>query len=84
MICQILLLKEFDLDIKYRKGTENQIADHLSRLENFSHVNQGEKIWEEFQDEQLMELYIYQVSWYVNIVNLIVSGEYPPGTTTKH
>ncbi|KAH0723372.1 hypothetical protein KY285_005833 [Solanum tuberosum] len=79
LIRWILLLQVFDLEIKDRKGTENQIADHLSRLEDFSHVNKGEQIREEFPDEQLMTLDISQVSWYADIVNLIVNGEYPPG-----
>ncbi|KAL4319993.1 hypothetical protein GQ457_18G008690 [Hibiscus cannabinus] len=34
LIRWILLLQEFDMEIIYRKGTENQVADHLSRLEN--------------------------------------------------
>lgn len=83
LIRWILLLQEFDLEIKDRKGNENQIADHLSRLEDFSHVNEGEQIREEFPNEQLMALDISQVPWYADIVNLMVSGEYPPGATTQ-
>ena len=83
MVCCTFLLQEFEFEIKDRKGIENQISDHLSRLEDFSHVNEGQYIREGFPDEQLMVLDISQVSWYAYIVNLIVSGEYPLGATTQ-
>nr|XP_009771517.1 PREDICTED: uncharacterized protein LOC104222039 [Nicotiana sylvestris] len=33
LICWVLLLQEFDFEVNDRKGTQNQVADHLSRLE---------------------------------------------------
>jgi len=82
LIKWILLLKNFDLEIKDRKGTENQIADHLSRLEDSSYVKNEGQIREEFPDEELLALDIEQVLWYADIVNLMVSGLFPPGVST--
>ncbi|XP_019264773.1 PREDICTED: uncharacterized protein LOC109242368 [Nicotiana attenuata] len=33
LIRWVLLLQEFDFEVKYQKGIENQVANHLSRLE---------------------------------------------------
>ncbi|XP_019257998.1 PREDICTED: uncharacterized protein LOC109236256 [Nicotiana attenuata] len=47
---------EFNVEIRDRKGTENQVADHLSRLENHDHVEEGGQIKEVFPDEQLVAI----------------------------
>ena len=36
LIKWILLLQEFDLEINDRKGIENQVVDHLSKLEVYA------------------------------------------------
>ena len=71
----ILLCQEFNLTIKDKKGVENVVADHLSRLvpESSSHVI---PIGDSFPDEQLFA--IIHCLWYVDIVNCLVTGQIPP------
>ncbi|KAL4281633.1 hypothetical protein GQ457_03G016360 [Hibiscus cannabinus] len=71
----ILLLQEFDQEIRDRKDTENQIADHLSRLENKSDCESNIEIKENFPDEKILSA--IAIPWYANIVNFLVSGGLP-------
>ncbi|KAK8694696.1 hypothetical protein V6N13_072243 [Hibiscus sabdariffa] len=75
LIRWILLLQEFDLEIRDRKGTENQIADHLSRLENKSDSDYNSEIKENFPDEKILSA--TAIPWYADIVNFLVSGILP-------
>ncbi|XP_070008507.1 uncharacterized protein [Nicotiana sylvestris] len=84
LIRWVLLLQEFDLEIRDRKGTENQVADHLSRLENRGHVTEGESIKETFPDEYLLAITSDETPWYADYVNFIASGVTPPEFTADH
>ncbi|KAM2462482.1 hypothetical protein PS1_013356 [Malus domestica] len=54
LIRWILLLQEFDLEIRDKKGSDNVVADHLSRLNENHGVGQPLPLNESFPDEQLL------------------------------
>ena len=58
LIRWVLLLQEFDLEIKDKKGSDNVIADRLSRLEKTSKEEKGSELEENFLDEQLFVLVV--------------------------
>ncbi|CAN6573212.1 unnamed protein product [Malus baccata var. baccata] len=53
LIRWILLLQEFDIEIRDKKGSENMVADHLSRI---VHNEESLPILETFPDEQLLSI----------------------------
>ncbi|XP_073138979.1 uncharacterized protein [Henckelia pumila] len=77
LIRWILLLQEFDLEIKDKKGVENVFADHLSRLECIPDCaqNDTEDIDDWFPDEKLFA--IEHSPWYANFENYLVTGTLP-------
>ncbi|KAK8600940.1 hypothetical protein V6N12_050785 [Hibiscus sabdariffa] len=81
LIRWILLLQEFDLDVKDRKGTENQVADHLSRLDNPHNQDRDVEISDSFPDEKI--LFATAIPWYADIVNFLVSGIVPPDLSSQ-
>ena len=88
LIRWILLLQEFNLTIKDKKGAENDVADHLSRLTNESSMKTTSindsfpdssietiTINDSFSDEFLFS--INKMPRYVNIVNYLATGKMP-------
>ncbi|GKE82911.1 reverse transcriptase domain-containing protein [Tanacetum coccineum] len=82
LIRWVLLLQGFDIEIKDKKGAENLVVEHLSRLEN---PNLGtfteEEISNKFPDELLMILKAEldnDEPWYADYVNYIVGKIVPP------
>ena len=74
LIRWVLLLQEFDLHIIDRKGSENHIADNLSRLENIPD--------DQLVEEQLVVLNASRSTlWYANYDNYIVAKFIPPSFT---
>ena len=71
----ILLLQEFNLVIKDKKGCENFVADHLSRLHNTEGTSEKEEIVEEFPDERL--LLIQERPWFADMANFKAAGIIP-------
>ena len=69
----ILLLQEFDLEIRDKKGKENLVADHLSRI-----LTEMETcpINETFPDEHLFAVQ-EEEPWYADIVNFLAIGDLP-------
>ncbi|CAN6552287.1 unnamed protein product [Malus baccata var. baccata] len=73
LIRWMLLLQEFDIEIRDKKGSENVVADHLSR---FVHEEDVVPIPETFPDEQLMSIEV-SMPWYTNLVNYLASKVIP-------
>ncbi|KAH9705608.1 hypothetical protein KPL70_011947 [Citrus sinensis] len=55
LIRWVLLLQEFDIEFRDKKGSENVVADHLSRLD-LKFIPESLPLNESFPDEQLMSV----------------------------
>ncbi|GKB09124.1 reverse transcriptase domain-containing protein [Tanacetum coccineum] len=80
LIRWILLLQEFDIEIKDRKGTENVAADHLSRIENDESSDDSE-VDDNFPGETLMEINTKNEPWFADFANYLVEDIIRKGMT---
>jgi hypothetical protein len=76
LIRWILLLQEFDIEIKDKPGVENSVEDHLSRL----HLEHDSllPVNDFLRDDTLLRV-DHGDPWYADIVNFMASGYVPPG-----
>jgi len=71
-----LLLQDLDLKIKYRKGSKNYVADHLSRI-SLENTDDLIGFSDHFPNEQLFAVSHASLLWYAHTVNYLVTGEIP-------
>ncbi|XP_070044875.1 uncharacterized protein [Nicotiana tomentosiformis] len=67
-------MKAFDI---LKKGSDNQVADHLSRLEEEGRPHDGLEINDLFPNEQLLSVYLSGIPWFADVANFLVIGIVP-------
>ncbi|GKD01587.1 hypothetical protein Tco_1171861, partial [Tanacetum coccineum] len=85
LIRWVLLLQEFDIEIRDKKGAKNLAADHFSRLENHEteELNEAE-IDDIFPDESIMKMdFGLEEPWFVNFINYLAVKELPNRMTIQ-
>ncbi|XP_073106151.1 transposon Ty3-I Gag-Pol polyprotein isoform X1 [Elaeis guineensis] len=82
LIRWILLLQEFDLEIRDKKGSENVVADHISRI-LVEHTIGIDEVKEKFSDEQLFAISSSRPPWFAHIVNYLSTGQVPSHWTKQ-
>ncbi|GJR21422.1 reverse transcriptase domain-containing protein [Tanacetum coccineum] len=80
----VLLLQEFDITIRDKKGSENLAADHLSRLENpHKDVLENKDINENFPLETLGVISSGSTPWFADFSNFHAGNFIIKGMTTQ-
>jgi hypothetical protein len=82
LIRWILLLQEFDLEIKDKTGVQNVVADHLSRLLGDSSCPDI-PIADTFPDETILTVLGVHTPWFADIVNYLAVGQIPQDWTKQ-
>jgi soluble cytochrome b562 len=80
LIRWVLLLQEFDLEIKDRKGVEDIVANKLLHMQvaNLQELSRNNLL----HGDMLLKV-TDSNPWYANIVNFMVTGYVPPGENKK-
>ncbi|GJZ73826.1 reverse transcriptase domain-containing protein [Tanacetum coccineum] len=81
LIGWILLLQEFDIELKDKKGTKNVATDHLSRIENDETSDDDDEIDNNFPDETLMKISAKEIPWFADFANYLAGDIIPKRMT---
>ena len=75
LIRWVLLLQEFDIEVMDKKGTENQVADHLCRLEDEAMRELGDKtdIDDTFPNEHVLAASQDLIPLFADFANYLAS-----------
>ena len=71
-----LLMQEFNIEIMDTKGSDNVVADHLSKMERTIDDKKEVDIEDSFPNEQLFQIQL-QLPWYADLVNYLAYGIIP-------
>ncbi|KAL0451692.1 UNVERIFIED_CONTAM: hypothetical protein Slati_1147300 [Sesamum latifolium] len=78
----ILLLQEFDLEIKYRKGSESTVAIHFSQLDRgYVEDMHDFSLRDEFTDEHLYATNAKGEPWFADFANFLAGNVIPSHLT---
>ena len=78
----VLLLQEFDLEIKDKKGIENLVANHFSWLEG---PRDEVQVNDDLPDEYLLVIEDTKlVPWFIDYVNYLVAKVIPPDFSNQY
>ncbi|GKB21938.1 reverse transcriptase domain-containing protein, partial [Tanacetum coccineum] len=80
LIRWILLLQEFDIEIKDKKGTKNIAVDHLYRIDN-NETSDDSEVDNNFPRETLMEINTRDEPWFADFANYLVGDIIPKWMT---
>ncbi|XP_021743097.1 uncharacterized protein LOC110709193 [Chenopodium quinoa] len=81
LIRWVLLLQDYDIEIRDKKGAENVVADHLSRLPIVEGEIEALPIDDSFPDDQLFAIIQAPAPWFADIVNYLACSILPPDLT---
>ncbi|XP_021746437.1 uncharacterized protein LOC110712285 [Chenopodium quinoa] len=79
----VLVLQDFDYEMRDKKGAENVVADHLSRL-GAARIHEDDfPIEDALMDDVLYALEAKSEPWYADIVNYLACSAIPPDFTPQ-